>query len=275
MRRSSFAARRVLPLLVALGLLLGPARAWEGSVGATGPTGSAGAAGATGATGATGPTGPLEDPSIVTAVQADSYTNNAGTGAAAFPQGISIADAKRITWGAGGNFWEYSETGTDDILFDGSTTRYFDLDNATFRETFIFANTAFLPDSTGGADLGGPTSRFAEGFINAMSTGVTAQSGVYTAASFGFIAVTNGAGDDTITLPAAATGCNSGESCSGRTYTIAKVDTGAGKTILEGNASETIDGALNWTSPTLLLSSITVVCDGTAWHIVSMKGNWT
>ena len=65
----------------------------------------------------------------------------------------------------------------------------------------------------------------------------------------------------TITLPAVATS-------TGKVLTIKAKTGGAASIIIDGNASETIDGA---TTKTLAsdFSTATIVCDGSTWHIVS------
>lgn len=64
----------------------------------------------------------------------------------------------------------------------------------------------------------------------------------------------------TLNLPAAA-------DRTGWSYTIKKTDSSANTVTIDGNASETIDGATTqvisyqWTS-------LTIVCDGTGWYII-------
>lgn len=74
------------------------------------------------------------------------------------------------------------------------------------------------------------------------------------------ILVTTGGTDRTITLPASANNLD-------RIITIKKIDSGAGKVTVDGNSSETIDGA---TTLDLFLQydQITVQCDGSNWHII-------
>jgi hypothetical protein len=75
------------------------------------------------------------------------------------------------------------------------------------------------------------------------------------------ILVTTGASDRTIVLPAAANN-------TGRVLYFKKLDSGAGHVIIDGNASETIDGA---TTQTLYYQygECTIVCDGTGWYFVA------
>jgi len=69
---------------------------------------------------------------------------------------------------------------------------------------------------------------------------------------------TAGAGGITVTLPAVA---------SGKMVIIKKVDTGAGTVTVQRGGASTIDGA-NTIGLYYQYESVTVVCDGTNWHIV-------
>ncbi len=88
----------------------------------------------------------------------------------------------------------------------------------------------------------------------------TTKSTSYTATSSDYaIYCIGGSSGITITLPAAV-------SNSGRIYVIKKIDSGVGKITIDGNASETIDGALTWLL-TLQYESVTIQCDGSNWYI--------
>jgi hypothetical protein len=73
------------------------------------------------------------------------------------------------------------------------------------------------------------------------------------------VLMTTGASDRTVTLPTAADN-------PGRVLVCKKVDSGAGKLIIDGEGSETIDGALTNTIASQY-GYIKIVCDGTNWHI--------
>jgi hypothetical protein len=75
-----------------------------------------------------------------------------------------------------------------------------------------------------------------------------------------FIAVDATTGDVTVTLPAAST-------ATGVVLNVKKVDSSANNVILDGNASETIDGATTL-SFNVQYQSFTVVCDGTQWWVI-------
>jgi hypothetical protein len=90
---------------------------------------------------------------------------------------------------------------------------------------------------------------------------VTTVTGNYTAADETVILVNTGTA--TITLPAAST-------VTGRTYYIKKISATAGTITIDGNGAETIDGVA--TKPlTTQYQGMQIVCDGTAWFIVSLK----
>lgn len=72
----------------------------------------------------------------------------------------------------------------------------------------------------------------------------------------------------TILLPTAADN-------SGRVITvIVGGDPGSNNVIVDGEGSETINGATTKTNSTQY-SSISVLCDGTEWFIVAAEGTWT
>jgi len=77
---------------------------------------------------------------------------------------------------------------------------------------------------------------------------------------FRHVHVTTGASDRTITLPTASDNTD-------RMLVIKKVDSGAGKVIVDGEGAETIDA---WTTAYLAeqYDNITIVCDGTGWHVL-------
>lgn len=79
-----------------------------------------------------------------------------------------------------------------------------------------------------------------------------------------FVNVTAGASTRTITLPTAADNTD-------RVITIKKMDDSAGFVTVDGEGSETIDGA---TTKTLCdrYDFITVYCDGSAWHVTEIGG---
>ena len=91
--------------------------------------------------------------------------------------------------------------------------------------------------------------------------GVTTVAGSYTAAEFATILVNNSAADATITLPSAS-------SASERIYNIKKIHSGETyKVIIDGNSSETIDGATTY-NLYMQYESVKIQSDGSNWHIL-------
>ena len=93
----------------------------------------------------------------------------------------------------------------------------------------------------------------AAGVVSSKSTDFTAD----TAASIYLCDATGG--NVTVTLPAAADNTH-------RTYTIKKVDSSANTVIIDGNASETIDGGLTATL-TVQYEAVCIACDGSNWWV--------
>ena len=91
--------------------------------------------------------------------------------------------------------------------------------------------------------------------------GVTTVAGSYTAAEFATILVNNSAADATITLPSAS-------SASERIYNIKKIHSGETyKVIIDGNSTETIDGATTY-NLYMQYESVKIQSDGSNWHIL-------
>lgn len=74
-------------------------------------------------------------------------------------------------------------------------------------------------------------------------------------------------GNITATLPAAAT-------CSGMVVAFKKTDAAAHSVILDGNGSETIDGATTYTISSRY-NSVTIESDGTNWQVLCTNANLT
>lgn len=98
-----------------------------------------------------------------------------------------------------------------------------------------------------------------------FSQAVTTQTGDYDLGSgtnedVGTILHNNTAADNNITLPAAA-------SSAGRVYHVKKISSGTYKTTILTAGADTIDGAASYELD-IQYESVTLVCDGTNWHIV-------
>ena len=98
-------------------------------------------------------------------------------------------------------------------------------------------------------------------FIAARKLTTVAKTATYTAAADDIILCNAAGGAISINLPAVA-------SSAGQVYTIKKTDSGGNAVTVDGNASETIDGAT-----TKALASqykyVTVACDGSVWWIIA------
>jgi hypothetical protein len=104
-----------------------------------------------------------------------------------------------------------------------------------------------------------PSSRFE--VLGAMGTSVVSTAGNYTATVNDSVIVVDASGGSvTVTLPAAA-------AAKGRIYHIKKTDASANSIVIDGNASETIDGALTLATTTQY-HSFTLVCDGSNWWLI-------
>jgi hypothetical protein len=130
----------------------------------------------------------------------------------------------------------------------------------------IYGGTAGVPTRLGqgtngqflvsGASAAAP--KYQWGSVNSVSS---ANYTVTTTDGYDTIIVSTGASDRTVTLPAAA-------SSTGRTLKVIKSDSGAGFVILDGNASETINGQATRTLYGQYADT-TVYCDGTTWFVVA------
>lgn len=78
------------------------------------------------------------------------------------------------------------------------------------------------------------------------------------------VLVTAGASTRTITLPTAADNAH-------RMLTISKIDSGAGIVVIDGENSETINGAATFTLYGQN-ESVTIQCDGSAWYVLNLTG---
>ncbi len=99
------------------------------------------------------------------------------------------------------------------------------------------------------------------GFNPGESIFLVAKSGAYTiTAADGLVVADASGGAFTVTLPAAA-------DFTGRVYRIKKIDSSANAVTIDGNGSETIDGATTAVLSTQY-EAITVVSDGTEWWVL-------
>lgn len=182
---------------------------------------------------------------------------------------------------AGGNAVTVTRASSDTI--DGATSKVISLADS---------GAAFIPDTTPSPDEWttanfGDTSTPADGsvttakIVDANVTKAKLANGaknatVATATTTHSVADTTdlllcsaSGGAFTVTLPAAA-------SHSGRILSIKKTDSSLNAVTIDGNASETIDGATT-TRLSTQYESVDIICDGTNWHIAARRINtsWT
>jgi hypothetical protein len=109
------------------------------------------------------------------------------------------------------------------------------------------------PNGTGQIDLTAPSYGQITAGADSNATLTIAMVGLYT------IGNTDAR---TLTLPAAATSA-------GAWYTIKKTSADADAVTIDGNGDELIDGATTFAEVDAEYDTVTVVCDGTGWHVVS------
>lgn len=104
------------------------------------------------------------------------------------------------------------------------------------------------------------------GFLNvaAMSADFTVWDDDTSGAPRDLYAVTTAASTITATLPAVS----SDDATAGRVVTILKIDSGAGSVTIDGDGSETINGATT-ASLTSQYDYLTLVSDGSEWIVIS------
>lgn len=119
-----------------------------------------------------------------------------------------------------------------------------------------------------GASVGGSATSTVPGLVTsftpAITAGVATKSAAYVVLDgdgYHTVLMTTGATDKTVTLPTAADNA-------GRILNFKKVDSGAGKLIVDGEGAETVDGATTY-EVVNQYGFVTVACDGTGWHIIA------
>lgn len=148
------------------------------------------------------------------------------------------------------------------VYFGGSTTDFLKSDATTGGDLTMGGFTAL--------DLGAGAS------IKTFGVNTVAKSADYTILDTDgvtvILATAGSSADITMTLPTAADN-------TGRIITIKKVDAGTKAVIVDGEGSETIDGALtnvvgNYTDSTYTgqYSFLTICSDGTGWHVINVAG---
>lgn len=154
--------------------------------------------------------------------------------------------------GAGSAAANVTSSGTYDLVLD--TNEGTNSGTITITDA-ANGNISLAPNGTGLVNLTAPT----WGQVTAKTTTAT-----LTVAEGGLISATSVGGAYSLTLPAA-----SGNA--GLFYTLKKTDAAANAITLDGNGAETIDGAATYAAVDAEFDTVTIVCDGSNWHIVSVN----
>jgi hypothetical protein len=141
----------------------------------------------------------------------------------------------------------------------------------TGQTTAQAAIDALLPDQTGNSGkfvtTNGTTASW--GTVAGSALAVVSKTTTYTATTSDDLILCTAASAWTLTLYAAA-------SNSGKVLRIKKTDANFNAITIDGNASETIDGATT-TTINSQYEELTVICDGSNWHILDRRipSTWT
>jgi hypothetical protein len=141
--------------------------------------------------------------------------------------------------------------------------------NGGIMQSDSAATASSLVERDSSGDMYGATLRGSAGVRSAGSlfVGVVNKTSSFTADTAGtlYTCSTSG-GSVTATLPAAATN-------SGQLYAFKKTHA-SNSLIVDGNSSETVDGAATLTA-TADDACLVIVSDGTEWHSLSRQGTWS
>ncbi len=142
-------------------------------------------------------------------------------------------------------------------------------------DTSCTGDTGVLRDSNGdvltlankgGVAQGLSVTGFVKLITNNKTSGFTIDETLAASTNGSFYTIDTTGGSVTVVLPLAA-------SSTGRVLSFKKT-IAANSLILDGNGSETIDGATTKTA-TAQFAAYSIICDGTAWHAISAIGSWS
>lgn len=150
--------------------------------------------------------------------------------------------------------------------------------NLNLHDKKILGNV--LPHDDDKQDLGDSTHEFKDAYIDGVlyvdkqdrvnTDGAVSHNNFCTITATGILAATNRiilcnvTDDATLTLPPAA-------SLTGQILTIKSITSGTCVITLDGNASETIDGSTTNTNIDAQYDTLTLISDGSNWHIINYK----
>jgi hypothetical protein len=125
----------------------------------------------------------------------------------------------------------------------------------------VAINASLVPDGDGTRDLGSSSAAWGNAYVNGFVANVVTKTGTYTAAVSDYVILCDASGGAfTVTLPAAS-------GVTGLVLHVKKTDSSGSAVTIDGNSTETIDG--DQTIDLLLqYESVTLVSDGTSWHIL-------
>ena len=167
--------------------------------------------------------------------------------------------AKIETTAAGTGTQRDLEFEADAFVFRRGGTIRFEIDNQLGTAKFGQGVTV-LPSANKNASLGTVSNRWYSIYTAGLNTDVqTVTASSDTLGSTDHVVLCDCTSNAiTINLPAAQ---------SGRQYHIKKIDSSSNTVTIDGNGAETIDGALTQVI-SAQYESITIVCDGSNWHII-------
>lgn len=167
-------------------------------------------------------------------------TTGAGGGGTPLSEGVDYQLSEEDT--------DLSERVTEKVGSTRTVYHKVQIINATYQTGDVYHSGKYIADSNEAADID------YRAILEVSSEDYTVRDDD----GYGRILVTTGASDRTITLPTAADN-------EMRMLTIVKADSGAGKVIVDGESTETINGVFTW----WLVSqyhSITIMNDGSIWR---------
>lgn len=125
----------------------------------------------------------------------------------------------------------------------------------------VAINTALIPDGDGTRDLGSASAAWRIIYANGFVSNVVTKTGAYTLTSSDHVVLCDASGGAfTLTLPAAG-------GVTGLVLYVKKTDSSGSAVTIDGSGAETIDGATT-IDLALQYESVTIVSDGTSWHII-------
>lgn len=197
------------------------------------------------------------DADLLDGLNASAFTKDDGT-STAYIRNTTTAQSANFNISGSGTFSgttpiaRFVRAAASDVNFQHLGTR-FDINNPNATLSITGVGNFIVNGTT-------PNSKFE--VVGSNGRSITTVTGNTTIGEHHTILVNN-SGSVTITLPAAAT-------CTGRIYVIKKISAAANDVIVDGAASETIDGNAAGKTLTAQYSSMTIQCNGTTWFIISL-----